>query len=89
MSGTEPEGDSHDFRVRWVDPFLPGKNSKFRRYHVWALNAQSTLSVRTDNSKLFPCALPYPDALAAMGYPKDGGPNAGSMLCSLGTTTLS
>lgn len=64
MSGTEPEGDSHDFRVRWIDPFLPGKNSKFRRYHVWALNAQSTLSVRTDNSKLFPCALPYPDALA-------------------------
>lgn len=66
MSGGQSEEAKHVFELgrALYDPFLPGKNSKFSRYVSWFSNAQSTLPVLTDNDKLFPCALPFCEALA-------------------------
>lgn len=47
-----------------VDPMLAGRNSKFLSYLGWLECAHSTLPVNTGtNAPLFPCLLPYPEAI--------------------------
>ena len=49
-----------------VEPKLEGKNSKFLAYFGWLECAHSTLPEATgDSVPLFPCLLPYPEAIGA------------------------
>ena len=51
-----------------VDPVLEGENSKFLSYFRWLCDAHSTLPVVTgSNVPLFPCKLPYPEAIGDFG----------------------
>lgn len=51
-----------------VDPKLAGENSKFLSYLGWLECAHSTLPEATgDSVPLFPCLLPYPEAIGARG----------------------
>ncbi len=51
-----------------VDPVLEGENSKFMSYFRWLCDAHSTLPDATgSNVPLFPCKLPYPEAIGDFG----------------------
>ena len=59
----------HDSCSRGFFPWERGRNSKFIRYYVWQKGAHSTLPARagSDDTSLFPAALPYPEAFSAEG----------------------
>ena len=59
----------HDPCSRGFFPWERGRNSKFIRYYVWQKGAHSTLPARagSDDTSLFPAALPYPEAFSAEG----------------------
>lgn len=67
---TEFPGVLRDERPGCIGPCLPGLNSdsKFMRFYHWLCGAQGVLSADADNrSSLFPCNLPYPEALLSDG----------------------
>ena len=50
------------------DPILPGGNSKFLKFMAWQEGVQSVLPNRSgDEHPLFPCLLPYPEAMSSLG----------------------
>ena len=49
------------------DPFLTGRNTKFRRFYTWQLSIRGVLPGRLGSSLLkvsFPCVLPFPEVVS-------------------------
>ena len=49
------------------DPFLTGRNTKFRRFYTWQSRIQGALPERSGSSTMkvsFPCVLPFPEVVS-------------------------